>query len=154
MVVAEQGAEPADRIEGIRLAGRMAGQAVQFQGLPSVVERLAVAALPFKRRGETVMGAALAGLVAELPVQLQGAVLVGVGIGVGAQSYAGDAENTVGTGLLGQVAEALRRGQPDGLDGDVVGLDRFGASAPGPKALAELGFSAENVAARARALLK
>jgi transketolase len=41
-----------------------------------------------------------------------------------------------------------------GLDGDVVGLDRFGASAPGPKALAELGFSAENVAARARALLK
>ena len=41
-----------------------------------------------------------------------------------------------------------------GQDGDVIGLDRFGASAPGPKVLAELGFSAENVAARAKALLK
>ncbi len=41
-----------------------------------------------------------------------------------------------------------------GLDGDVIGLDRFGASAPGPKVMAELGFSAENVAARARALVK
>jgi transketolase len=39
-----------------------------------------------------------------------------------------------------------------GLDGDVIGLDRFGASAPGPKVMAELGFSAENVAARAKAL--
>ena len=41
-----------------------------------------------------------------------------------------------------------------GLDGDVIGLDRFGASAPGPKVMAELGFTAENVAARAKALLK
>jgi transketolase len=41
-----------------------------------------------------------------------------------------------------------------GSNGDVVGLDRFGASAPGPIALKELGFSAENVAARAKALLK
>jgi transketolase len=41
-----------------------------------------------------------------------------------------------------------------GLDGDVIGLDRFGASAPGPIAMKELGFSAENVAARARKLLK
>jgi transketolase len=41
-----------------------------------------------------------------------------------------------------------------GLDGDVIGLDRFGASAPGQKVLSELGFSAENVAARARALVK
>jgi transketolase len=41
-----------------------------------------------------------------------------------------------------------------GLDGDVVGLDRFGASAPGPKALAEFGFGAENVAARAKKLVK
>jgi len=40
-----------------------------------------------------------------------------------------------------------------GLDGDVIGLDRFGASAPGPKVLAELGFSAENVAARAKKLV-
>ena len=41
-----------------------------------------------------------------------------------------------------------------GLDGDVVGLDRFGASAPGPIVMKELGFSAENVAARAKKLLK
>ena len=41
-----------------------------------------------------------------------------------------------------------------GLDGDVIGLDRFGASAPGPLVMKELGFSAENVAARAKALVK
>ena len=28
-----------------------------------------------------------------------------------------------------------------GLDGDVIGLDRFGASAPGPKVMAEFGFT-------------
>jgi transketolase len=37
--------------------------------------------------------------------------------------------------------------------GDVVGLDRFGASAPGEIVMRELGFSVENVVARARALL-
>jgi transketolase len=41
-----------------------------------------------------------------------------------------------------------------GPDGDVIGLDRFGASAPGAKVLAELGFSAENVVARARKMVK
>ncbi|HZP03997.1 MAG TPA: transketolase [Terracidiphilus sp.] len=41
-----------------------------------------------------------------------------------------------------------------GSNGDVIGLDRFGASAPGPIALKKLGFSAENVAARAKALVK
>ena len=41
-----------------------------------------------------------------------------------------------------------------GTDGDVVGLDRFGASAPGPVVMKELGFTAENVAGRAKALLK
>jgi transketolase len=41
-----------------------------------------------------------------------------------------------------------------GLDGDVIGLDRFGASAPGPIAMAHLGFGAENVAARAKKLVK
>jgi transketolase len=40
-----------------------------------------------------------------------------------------------------------------GSDGDVVGLDRFGASAPGNTVLEKLGFTAENIAARARALL-
>jgi transketolase len=41
-----------------------------------------------------------------------------------------------------------------GQEGDVVGLDRFGASAPGAKVLAELGFNAENVAARAKKLVE
>ena len=41
-----------------------------------------------------------------------------------------------------------------GSGGDVIGLDRFGASAPGPIAMKELGFSAENVAARAKKLVK
>jgi transketolase len=40
-----------------------------------------------------------------------------------------------------------------GSGGDVLGIDRFGASAPGERVLAELGFTAENIAARARALL-
>jgi transketolase len=41
-----------------------------------------------------------------------------------------------------------------GSNGDVVGIDRFGASAPGPIVMKELGFSAENVAARAKKLVK
>ncbi len=41
-----------------------------------------------------------------------------------------------------------------GLDGDVIGLDRFGASAQGSIVMKELGFSVENVAARAKKLLK
>ena len=41
-----------------------------------------------------------------------------------------------------------------GGNGDVIGLDRFGASAPGPKVMAELGFTPENIAAKAKALLK
>ncbi len=41
-----------------------------------------------------------------------------------------------------------------GLDGDVLGLDRFGASAPGPTVLKELGFTVENILSRASALLE
>ncbi len=41
-----------------------------------------------------------------------------------------------------------------GSNGDVLGIDRFGASAPGPVAMAKLGFSPENIAARAKALVK
>jgi transketolase len=41
-----------------------------------------------------------------------------------------------------------------GLDGDVVGLDRFGASAPGPIVLEKLGFGAANIAARAKKLVR
>ncbi len=41
-----------------------------------------------------------------------------------------------------------------GIDGAVLGLDRFGASAPGTTVLKELGFTAENIVSRARALLE
>jgi len=40
-----------------------------------------------------------------------------------------------------------------GSKGAVIGLDRFGASAPGATVLKELGFTAENVAAQAKSLL-
>ncbi len=40
-----------------------------------------------------------------------------------------------------------------GDGGDVLGIDHFGASAPGARVLAEFGFTVENIAARARALL-
>jgi len=41
-----------------------------------------------------------------------------------------------------------------GLDGTVVGLDHFGASAPADVLFKEFGFTAENVTSRARALIK
>ena len=40
-----------------------------------------------------------------------------------------------------------------GWEGDVLGVDRFGESAPGGKVMEEFGFNAENVVARAKALL-
>jgi transketolase len=41
-----------------------------------------------------------------------------------------------------------------GLDGDTVCLDHFGASAPADILFKQFGFTAENVAARARALVR
>jgi transketolase len=40
-----------------------------------------------------------------------------------------------------------------GRTGDVIGLDRFGGSAPGDVMMAKLGFTAENVVDRALRLL-
>ncbi len=40
-----------------------------------------------------------------------------------------------------------------GLDGDVVGIDQFGASAPGDVLMQHFGFTKENIVKRARALL-
>ena len=42
---------------------------------------------------------------------------------------------------------------PLGDDGEVIGLDRFGASAPAPVLFEQFGFTADNVYARARAVL-
>ncbi len=41
-----------------------------------------------------------------------------------------------------------------GLDGRVLGVDRFGASAPGGTVMREYGFTVDNVVARALALLE
>ncbi len=41
-----------------------------------------------------------------------------------------------------------------GLDGEVLGIDHYGASAPAAKLFAEFGFTAENVAAAAERVLK
>ncbi len=41
-----------------------------------------------------------------------------------------------------------------GRHGEVIGLDRFGASAPGTTVLEKLGFGADNVVARAKALVE
>jgi len=40
-----------------------------------------------------------------------------------------------------------------GAKGDVICLDRFGASAPGDVALKNLGFNVENVVTRAKSML-
>ena len=55
---------------------------------------------------------------------------------------------------------AVEAGSPQGWHryvgdrGDVLGVDRFGASAPGDEMLAQYGFSVDNVCKRARALLQ
>jgi transketolase len=41
-----------------------------------------------------------------------------------------------------------------GTDGAVIGLDRFGASAPGPIVMEKLGFSPANIAEQAKKLAK
>jgi transketolase len=41
-----------------------------------------------------------------------------------------------------------------GLDGDVLGIDHYGASAPGGTVFKQFGFTVENVVSRALALLK
>ncbi|MCY3641245.1 MAG: hypothetical protein OXH37_09555 [Gammaproteobacteria bacterium] len=52
-----------------------------------------------------------------------------------------------------RVRIAVEAGHPDywrrfvGLDGDVLGIDRFGLSAPGDEAMAALGMTAENLVA-------
>jgi transketolase len=40
-----------------------------------------------------------------------------------------------------------------GLEGDTIGIDRFGASAPGKKLFQEFGFTSENILSRVRTLM-
>ena len=41
-----------------------------------------------------------------------------------------------------------------GLDGDIISIDHFGASAPAGKLFEKFGFTVENVVAKAKALVK
>ncbi len=41
-----------------------------------------------------------------------------------------------------------------GDSGEVLGIDHFGASAPGATVLEKFGFTAESIASRARALIE
>ena len=41
-----------------------------------------------------------------------------------------------------------------GDEGDVLAIDKFGASAPGEKVMEEYGFTVQNVVARVKALLQ
>ncbi len=60
---------------------------------------------------------------------------------------------TVGARLSIEAGSTLGWERYVGDRGDSVGLDRFGASAPGETVLSKLGFNVENVVTRARALL-
>jgi transketolase len=62
--------------------------------------------------------------------------------------------STVGARLAVEAAASLGWHRWVGDRGDILALDRFGASAPGDTALSNLGFNAANVAARARALME
>ena len=53
-----------------------------------------------------------------------------------------------------EAGSAFGWGEWVGLDGAVVGIDRFGLSAPGPEAMAALGITADAVAAAVRALVR
>jgi transketolase len=58
------------------------------------------------------------------------------------------------TRLAVEPGASISWGKWVGLDGEVLGLDRFGASAPGTTVLEKLGFTADNIAVRARSLLE
>ncbi len=60
---------------------------------------------------------------------------------------------TVKPRLAIEAAATLGWGEWVGCDGDVIGIDHFGASAPGKVLLEQFGFTVDNVVARARRLL-
>jgi hypothetical protein len=65
VVFAEMGGDPADGVEGEGLPKSVADGSEEFEGLPTVKERLSVATLPLVEVGEVVVGVRLTGLVAE-----------------------------------------------------------------------------------------
>jgi transketolase len=60
---------------------------------------------------------------------------------------------TIKARLAVEAAASLGWDRYTGSEGECICINRFGASAPGPTALTELGFNSDNLLARARALL-
>ncbi len=55
--------------------------------------------------------------------------------------------------LIVEAGVTIGWGKYVGTEGDIIGVDRFGVSAPGGEAMAKFGFTVENVLAKAKALL-
>ena len=53
-----------------------------------------------------------------------------------------------------EVGSSLGWDRYTGDEGDILAIDRFGASAPGDKVMQEYGFTVENVVARVKALVQ
>jgi hypothetical protein len=69
VVVAEQHVVPADRVECSGPPVGLAGGLVPVDGLPGVVERVAVSALPFQGAGDIHVSGGLTGVVAAVRVR-------------------------------------------------------------------------------------
>src|ERR1700683_1873065 len=91
LVLSEQGAVPADRVESTCLPGGMAGRLVQAEGLAGLLKGLPVAVLQSQRPPQAVMAVRLAHVVTEGRVQLQRAPQVLLGLLVGSGTAAGTA---------------------------------------------------------------
>jgi transketolase len=59
----------------------------------------------------------------------------------------------VGARLAIEAASPLGWHRWTGTQGDVIGIERFGASAPGPRVMEEMGFNLDNICNRAKKLL-
>jgi len=146
------------------------------QKLP-VLDRAKLASAEGLRRGGYVLWRSrhdaadviLIGTGSETPIALQaGEELAAEGIGVSVVSMpswelfdrqsASYRESVLPTDVRARMAveAGIKMGWEHyvGLDGDVIGMEGFGASAPGEVVLREFGFTVEDVVARAKALLK
>src|SRR5439155_18935897 len=72
-VLAQQGMEPADRVESVGLPERLAGGPEPIQGLPSMAECSAIVALLFEDKSKLVMRTRLFNHVAKRLEQVEGA---------------------------------------------------------------------------------
>jgi hypothetical protein len=125
LVIPDDRAEPADRVESLSPARQVVGGCVRLQRLPGVAEGLVLAPLIAQRDGQRVVDVGLAGVIPALLVDAESAAQMGVGIPVASDSGAGVAESLVYGGLGRPVAEPLR-----GRQGDLLGDSPVVPAAP------------------------